>query len=306
VIKMDMYQKRKMRQEKKNNGSQESFSKVPISWYPGHMAKTKREIKEKIDLIDIVFEVVDARIPYSSKNKEIEEMTKGKPRVIVMTKIDLCDSGKTNKWIKYYEDKDYIVIPIDLINNPNTKIIFDKIKPLVDEINSKRKSKGLKERKARILIMGVPNVGKSTLINRLVGRKATNVGNRPGVTKNLEWIRINDKVELLDTPGILWPKLDEEEVAYNLASMTAIKEEVLDSEDIAIYIIKKLLSDYPDNIINRYSLTKTEDIVDILDEIGKKIGAFRNSETDYDRVYKRVIKDLQDGYLGKITFDNIN
>jgi ribosome biogenesis GTPase A len=303
---MDMYQKRKMRQEKKNNGGQESFSKVPISWYPGHMAKTKREIKEKIDLIDIVFEVVDARIPYSSKNKEIEEMTKGKPRVIVMTKIDLCDSGKTNKWIKYYEDKDYIVIPIDLINNPNTKIIFDKIKPLVDEINSKRKSKGLKERKARILIMGVPNVGKSTLINRLVGRKATNVGNRPGVTKNLEWIRINDKVELLDTPGILWPKLDEEEVAYNLASMTAIKEEVLDSEDIAIYIIKKLLSDYPDNIINRYSLTKIEDIVDILDEIGKKIGAFRNSETDYDRVYKRVIKDLQDGYLGKITFDNIN
>lgn len=303
---MDMYQKRKMRQEKKNNGSQESFSKVTISWYPGHMAKTKREIKEKIDLIDIVFEVVDARIPYSSKNKEIEEMTKGKPRVIVMTKIDLCDSGKTNKWIKYYEDKDYIVIPIDLINNPNTKIIFDKIKPLVDEINSKRKSKGLKERKARILIMGVPNVGKSTLINRLVGRKATNVGNRPGVTKNLEWIRINDKVELLDTPGILWPKLDEEEVAYNLASMTSIKEEVLDSEDIAIYIIKKLLSDYPDNIINRYSLTKIEDIVDILDEIGKKIGAFRNSETDYDRVYKRVIKDLQDGYLGKITFDNIN
>ena len=303
---MDMHQKRKMRQEKKNNGSQESFSKVTISWYPGHMAKTKREIKEKIDLIDIVFEVVDARIPYSSKNKEIEEMTKGKPRVIVMTKIDLCDSGKTNKWIKYYEDKDYIVIPIDLINNPNTKIIFDKIKPLVDEINSKRKSKGLKERKARILIMGVPNVGKSTLINRLVGRKATNVGNRPGVTKNLEWIRINDKVELLDTPGILWPKLDEEEVAYNLASMTAIKEEVLDSEDIAIYIIKKLLSDYPDNIINRYSLTKIEDIVDILDEIGKKIGAFRNSETDYDRVYKRVIKDLQDGYLGKITFDNIN
>ena len=204
------------------------------------------------------------------------------------------------------KDKDYIVIPIDLINNPNTKIIFDKIKPLVDEINSKRKSKGLKERKARILIMGVPNVGKSTLINRLVGRKATNVGNRPGVTKNLEWIRINDKVELLDTPGILWPKLDEEEVAYNLASMTAIKEEVLDSEDIAIYIIKKLLSDYPDNIINRYNLTKTEDIVDILDEIGKKIGAFRNSETDYDRVYKRVIKDLQDGYLGNITFDNIN
>ena len=269
------------------------------------MAKTKREIKEKIDLIDIVFEVVDARIPYSSKNKEIEEMTKGKPRVIVMTKIDLCDNVKTNKWIKYYEDRDYIVVPIDLINNPNTKIIFDKIKPLIDEINNKRISKGLKPRRARILVMGVPNAGKSTLINRLVGKKSTNVGNRPGVTKTLEWIRINDKVELLDTPGILWPKLDDEEVAHNLASMTAIKEEVLDCEDIAIYIINKMLSDYPDNIKDRYNITNTGDIVDILDQIGKKIGAFRNNETDYDRVYKRVIKDLQDGYLGKVTFDDI-
>ena len=260
-------------------------NKTNINWYPGHMAKTKREIKEKIDLIDIVFEVVDARIPYSSKNKEIEEMTKGKPRVIVMTKIDLCDNGNTN--------------------NPNTKIIFDKIKPLIDEINDKRISKGLKPRRARILVMGVPNAGKSTLINRLVGKKSTNVGNRPGVTKTLEWIRINDKVELLDTPGILWPKLDDEEVAHNLASMTAIKEEVLDCEDIAIYIINKMLSDYPDNIKDRYNITNTEDIVDILDQIGKKIGAFRNNETDYDRVYKRVIKDLQDGYLGKVTFDDI-
>ena len=304
---MDMYQKRKMRQEKKNNeNKKETQSQMNINWYPGHMAKTKREIKEKIDLIDIVFEVVDARIPHSSKNKEIEEITKGKPKVIIMTKVDLCDREKTDKWIKYYEDKGYIVIPMDLINNPNTKIIFDKIKPLLEDINNKRKSKGLKERKARILIMGVPNVGKSTLINRLVGKKATNVGNKPGITKTLEWIRINDKVELLDTPGILWPKLDDDIVAHNLASMTAVKEEVLELDDLAIYIIKKLLSDYPDNIINRYSLTKTDDIVDILDEIGKKIGAFRNNETDYDRVYKKVIKDLQDGYLGKVTFDNIN
>ena len=216
-----MYQKRKMRKENReeNSKKQDNLQQVNINWYPGHMAKTKREIKEKIDLIDIVFEVVDARIPYSSKNKEIEEMTKGKPRVIVMTKIDLCDNVKTNKWIKYYEDRDYIVVPIDLINNPNTKIIFDKIKPLIDEINNKRISKGLKPRRARILVMGVPNAGKSTLINRLVGKKSTNVGNRPGVTKTLEWIRINDKVELLDTPGILWPKLDDEEVAHNLASM---------------------------------------------------------------------------------------
>ncbi len=302
---MDMYQKRKIRAEKKNNNQEEKLTKVGINWYPGHMAKTKREIKEKIDLIDIVFEVVDARIPYSSKNKDIEEMTKGKPRAIIMTKIDLCDKEKTNKWIKYYENKDYIVVPIDLINNPNTKIIFDRISPIINEINNKRISKGLKPRRARVLVMGVPNVGKSTLINRLVGKKSTNVGNRPGVTKSLEWIRINDKLELLDTPGILWPKLDDEVVAHNLASMTAIKEEILDSEDLAIYIINKMLSDYPDNLKNRYNITDTNDIVDILDQIGKKIGAIRNNETDYERVYKKIIKDLQDGYLGNVTFDNI-
>lgn len=287
------------------SNEEKNFSKTSINWYPGHMAKTKREIKEKIDLIDIVFEVIDARIPYSSKNKDIDDIIKNKPRVIIMTKIDLCDINKTNKWVKYYENMGYIVITMDLVNNPNMKIIFDKIKPIIDEINNKRISKGLKIRRARVLVVGVPNVGKSTLINRLVGKKSTNVGNKPGVTKNLEWIRINDKLELLDTPGILWPRLDDYDIAHNLASMTAIKEEVLDSEDIAIYIIKKMLNDYSENIVNRYNITEKDDIIVILDQIGKKIGAIRNNETDYDRVYLKVIKDLQDGYLGKVTFDEI-
>ena len=287
------------------DNNEKSFSKAVLSWYPGHMAKTKREIKEKIDLIDIVFEVIDARIPYSSKNKDIDSMVSNKPRVIIITKIDLCDLDKTNKWIKCYEEKGFTVIPMDLINNSNTKIIFEKIKPLIEELNNKRISKGLKPRRARILVLGVPNVGKSTLINRLVGKKATNVGNKPGVTKSLEWIRINDKVELLDTPGILWPKLDDEIVAHNLAAMTAIKEEILEKDDIAIYIINKMLEEYEDNIRTRYNITEKEDIVVILDQIGKKIGAIRNNETDYDRVYTKVIKDLQDGYLGKVTFDNI-
>lgn len=288
-----------------NENQDKVFNKTNINWYPGHMAKTKREIKEKLDLIDMVFEVVDSRIPYSSKNKDIDELVKGKPRVLIMTKKDLCDIEKTNKWVEYYENKGYLVITVDLINNPNIQIIFDKISPIINEINNKRIKKGLKPRRARVLVVGVPNAGKSTLINRLVGKKSTNVGNRPGVTKNLEWIRINDKIELLDTPGILWPKLDDEEVAHNLASMTAIKEEVLDSEDIAIYIINKMLKDYKDNLITRYNITETEDIVAILDQIGKKIGAFRGGETDYDRVYLKVIKDLQDGYLGRVTFDNM-
>ena len=280
-------------------------NKTNINWYPGHMAKTKREIKEKIDLIDVVFEVIDARIPYSSKNEDINDIISNKPRVLIMTKTDLCDLDITNKWKKYYEDKGYIIVMLDLINNTNLKELYNKIDPIINELNNKRISKGLKPRRARILVVGVPNVGKSTLINRLVGKKATNVGNKPGITKSLEWIRINDKLELLDTPGILMPKINDIEVAKNLASMTAIKEEVLNIDEIAIYIINKMLSLYKDNIISRYNLTNTDDLIEVLDQIGKKIGAIKNNEVDYDRVYLRVIKDLQEGYLGKITFDRL-
>ena len=274
-----------------------------INWYPGHMAKTKREIKERLSLIDIVFEVIDARIPYSSKNTDIDDLIKDKPRILIMTKLDLCDKDKTKKWISYYEDKGYKVIPVDLLNNPNLDNIYNETNNILKELNKKRELKGLKERKLRALILGIPNVGKSTLINRLVKRKATNVGNKPGVTKNLEWIRVNSQLELLDTPGILQPKFDNQTIALNLAAMTAIKEEILDIEEVSIYIINTMLKLYPDNIINRYNLKDTNDIVNILDEIGKKIGAIRNKETDYDKVYTTILKDLREGYLGRVTFD---
>ena len=269
-------------------------NKVNINWYPGHMAKTKREVKEKLDLIDIVFEVIDARIPYSSKNKDIDSLIKNKPRILIMTKMDLCDLNKTKEWIKYYESIGYKVIPLDLLNNPNLQSLTNETNNYSLKMNKKRKEKGLKERKIRALILGIPNVGKSTLINRLVGKKATNVGNKPGITKQLEWIRVNNQIELLDTPGILWPRLDNQEVALNLAATTAIKEEILNVEDIAIYIINKMLKEYPDNIKERYNLTNN---------IGKKIGAIRNKETDYDKVYITVLRDLRDGRLGKVTFD---
>lgn len=278
-------------------------NKVNINWYPGHMAKTKREVKEKLDLIDIVFEVIDARIPYSSKSKDIDSLIKNKPRILIMTKMDLCDLNKTKEWIKYYESIGYKVIPLDLLNNPNLQSLTNETNNYSLKMNQKRKEKGLKERKIRALILGIPNVGKSTLINRLVGKKATNVGNKPGITKQLEWIRVNNQIELLDTPGILWPRLDNQEVALNLAATTAIKEEILNVEDIAIYIINKMLKEYPDNIKERYNLTNEEDIIDILDNIGKKIGAIRNKETDYDKVYITVLRDLRDGRLGKVTFD---
>ena len=300
-----MYQKRKIRAEKKNNNQEEKLTKVGINWYPGHMAKTKREISEKLDLIDVVFEVIDARIPYSSKNKDIDKMIKNKKRVLIMTKIDMCDIINTNKWIKYYEEKGIKVIPVDLINKKNIFEIFKVTEEVNKELNDKRKEKGLKERKVRILILGIPNVGKSTLINTLVGKKATNVGNKPGITRHLEWIRINKDIELLDTPGILWPKLDDDTIAHNLAAMTAIKEEILDTEDIAIYIINTMLKLYKDNIVNRYNLTSYNDVVEVLDMIGKKIGAVRNNETDYEKVYSVILRDLREGYLGKVTFDRL-
>ena len=284
---------------------EKGFQKGRINWYPGHMAKTKREISEKLSLIDVVFEVIDARIPMSSKNKDIDILIKDKPKVLIMTKIDLCDMEKTNKWKNYYENNGYQVIMIDLINNNNVSEIFNKINPIINDLNEKRKNKGLKPRKIRALVLGIPNVGKSTLINRLVGKKATNVGNKPGITKNLQWIRVNDKLELLDTPGILWPRLDNKEVSHNLASMTAIKEEVLDLEDISIYIINTMFKYYPDNIKSRYNISNNDDIVKTLDSIGKKIRAVKNGETDYDKVYITVLKDLREGYLGRITFDNI-
>lgn len=280
------------------------FHKTSINWYPGHMAKTKREIREKIDLIDVVFELIDSRIPNSSKNKEVDDIIRNKPRLIVMTKMDLCDNEESLKWKKYYERLGYKVIMIDLINDNKLSSIFDIVKVFAKDVNDKRMKRGLKPRRLRVLILGIPNVGKSTLINKLVGKKVTKVGNRPGVTKSLEWIRINNDLELLDTPGILWPRLDGENVGLNLASMTAIKEEVLNREDVCIYIIKTMLKFYSSSFRSRYKLNEDiDDVVMILDYIGRNIGAIRNNEIDYEKVYATILKDLREGYLGKVTFD---
>ena len=285
------------------DNNQEVFPKTTINWYPGHMAKTKREIKENLQLIDVVYELLDARIPYSSKNKDIDELIKNKPKVLIMTKTDLCDLEITKKWQQYYENMGYKVILTDLINNKNIKQIIEVTSSLSDNMNKKRLSLGMKPRKTRVLILGVPNVGKSTLINRLVGKKAAPTGDKPGITKKLNWIRINDKLELLDTPGILEPKLENKEVALNLAALTSIKEEVLDLEQVALHIIDKMLNLYPSVLKTRYNLTNANTPLIILNQIAKQKGAIKNGEVDYEKVYKIILRDLKEGYLGNITFD---
>lgn len=288
-----------MSKNEKNNLS----DKIQINWYPGHMAKTKREIKENLQLIDVVYELLDARIPYSSKNKDIDELVKNKPKILIMTKTDLCDLEITKKWQQYYENMGYKVILTDLINNKNIKQIIEVTSSLSDNMNKKRLSLGMKPRKTRVLILGVPNVGKSTLINRLVGKKAAPTGDKPGITKKLNWIRINDKLELLDTPGILEPKLENKEVALNLAALTSIKEEVLDLEQVALHIIDKMLNLYPNTLKTRYNLTNTNTPLIILNQIAKQKGAIKKGEVDYEKVYKIILRDLKEGYLGNITFD---
>lgn len=283
-------------------------NKTNINWYPGHMAKTKREIKEKLPLIDVVYEVVDARMPISSKVIDIDDIIKNKPRILIMTKYDMCDKSQTDKIIKYYKEKGYSVVPVDLIKNTNVNLIIKETSKVSDIINVERKKKGLKPKQSvRALVIGAPNVGKSTLINRLVGKKKTVTGNKPGVTKQLSWIRVGSNIELLDTPGILWPKLENQEHAYNLAALSSVKEEVVDLQDLSIYILHKLNELYPNYLEKRYGITTvSDDIIATLEEIGNRRGAkISGGEIDYDKVYSIIIRDLKEGLIGPITLDRL-
>lgn len=286
------------------SNNENSLDKTNINWYPGHMAKTKREIKEKIDLIDIVYEIIDSRMPKSSRIIDLNEIIGNKPRIIIFTKYDMCDKEITDNFIKEYE-KEYPVIKTNLKENSNvTKEIVNKTNELLANINKKRLEKGLSKRNFRALVVGVPNVGKSTLINRLAGRNIQSTANIAGVTKNLSWIKINKDIELLDTPGILWPRIDERIVGYNLASLSSIKEEIINKDDIAIYIINTLYTYYPKLLKEKYGIKIIDDMNLVLNEIGRKRGCLtKGNIVDLEKVYTIIINDLKEGKIGKVTFD---
>ena len=288
--------------------SEKTFPKTSINWYPGHMAKTRREISEKLNLIDIVYEVIDARMPRSSKIVDVDDLIKNKPRLLIMTKYDLCDKNETNKFIEYYEELGYQVIPVDLMTGTNVSKIIDASEVVLEEENEKRKSKGLKPRNIRALILGIPNAGKSTLINRLVGKKSAGVGNKPGFTKSLSWIRIHKNIDLLDTPGILWPKIEDQEAAHILASFSSIKEEILNEDQIASFILRKLYELYPKALEERYGISELDDdLIDAYDMIASRRGALtKGGVADYERVSRIILQDFKNGYFGPVTFDRLN
>lgn len=278
-----------------------------IQWFPGHMAKSIRELKEVIKIVDVVMVIVDARIPYSSMNINLLKLTENKPLLLLFNKMDLADDNILNLWEKYYQNKSFHTLKINANKGINVNKILPKIKNEVlrDKIESRNK-KGLITASFKTVIIGIPNVGKSTLINRLVNKNVLKVENRAGVTKNLKWTRINENFELLDTPGILPPKL-EENTKYNLAVFGAIKDENLPIDDVCIYLINYLKKYYPNRLNQVYGIDENLEIVELLNSLCEKIGAiFKNKEYDYDRVYQMLLKDIRSNKLGDVCFERPN
>ena len=315
---MNMYQKRKMRQEKVKKENKEENSKSNINWYPGHMAKTRRQIMEDIRLVDIVIELLDARIPISSQNPDIGEIIKNKKKLVVLNKCDLADDKKNKKWIEYFNKRGIPAVLTDANSGKGIDECVRKIEKIMEEDLNNQAQKGRVGRKIRAMIIGIPNVGKSSFINRISKKTSAGVGNRPGVTKQKQWIRINEKVELLDTPGVLWPKFESEEVGLKLAFTGTIKEEILQRTEIAYYLVKFLLENYFDLLCERYKLNpadvkielennerpENENIYEIFLMIGRKRGCIiSGGNIDEEKTARIILDEFKNGKIGKITLE---
>lgn len=293
-------------------------NKTNINWYPGHMLKTKKQIIEDLKLIDVVVELLDARIPMSSRNPDIQRIVQNKKRLVLLNKSDLAEDKQTKKWIEYYKNNNITAIPCDANLGKGIKEILKQIEKIMEEEMQKAASKGRVKRNIRIMILGIPNVGKSSLINRLCNKKTAVVGNRPGVTKQKQWVRIANNIELLDTPGVLWPKFEDENVALNLAYTGSIKDEVLQTIEIAFSLLTYLYKNYKSNLLERYKITENEleqivsedeneKLYNFMKLIGKKRGAVvSGGEIDDEKTASIILNDFRSGKLGKITLEKIN
>jgi ribosome biogenesis GTPase A len=269
------------------------------------MAKARRQIEEKLKQVDIVMELLDARLPLASRNPMIDEIAGQKARLVLFTKGDMADETITDKWVSYFTDRGVSVLPIDAKTGKGVQKIAGTCERILEPLFVSRKKKGIVSKRMRAMVLGIPNVGKSSLINRLAGRQATQTGDRPGVTKAQQWIRVGKQLELLDTPGILWPKFEDPNVGMRLAMSGAIKEDILPTEEVALHTLKYLSSRYPNMLETRYSIEILEQTpVELLDEIGKRRGCLmRGGEIDWDKAADIVLGDLRSGRLGKISLE---
>ncbi|MGF9856377.1 ribosome biogenesis GTPase YlqF [Priestia endophytica] len=279
---------------------------MTIQWFPGHMAKARRQVTEKLKLIDIVFVLVDARIPQSSQNPMIDELIANKPRIMLLNKADKADPKVTEQWIQYYDEKGIPSLAINSQNGKGMDRIVSLSKTLLKEKFDRMRQKGIKNPRAmRAMIVGIPNVGKSTLINRLAGKNIAKTGDRPGVTQAQQWIKVGKELELLDTPGILWPKFEDELVGLKLATTGAIKDTILNLQDVAVYALRFLQERYESRLEDRYGVTERyEEIVDLFDFIGTKRGCLMGGGiVDYDKTAELVLREIRADRLGPLTFD---
>lgn len=278
---------------------------MTIQWFPGHMAKARRQVTEKLKFIDIVYELVDARIPLASRNPMIDEIITNKPRLVLLNKADMADPKITKEWINFYKSNGIQALAIDSQTGTGLKQIITSSRDILKEKFDKMAAKGIKPRAIRALIVGIPNVGKSTLINRLAKKNIAQTGDRPGVTKAQQWIKVGKDLELLDTPGILWPKFEDQLVGQKLAATGAIKDTILNLQDIAVYVLNFLKEEYPERLKDRYNIEELpEEIVPLFDEIGKRRGCMvAGGYIDYDKTSELILRELRSQKLGPISFE---